>query len=226
MIHAESRDRRNRLGDRRTLVFDKVPWDVVGTRSGATASITQRYVSPDNDMGYTGTLTTLATCPLDEQDQLTIAYRAATDKPTLVNISNHASWNLGRARSPDGAMRHVVTIPAERYTRTDATSIPTSELPKVAGTVLDFRTPHAVGERVRDKRDRQTAFGRGDDHIWVDGHKVTAQPHSMARSSHLCLVAASSCDRTSRGCASIRAISWTAPWSARATASIAWVTRL
>ncbi|WP_242141177.1 aldose epimerase family protein [Sphingomonas sp. TREG-RG-20F-R18-01] len=164
-----------------TKGFDKVLWEVVAVKSGPTASVTLRYVSPDGDMGYPGTLTTFATYALDERNQLTIEYRATTDKPTLVNISNHSYWNLAGAGSPSGAMGHIVTIPAERYTPTDATAIPTGALPSVAGTVFDFRTPHAVGPRVRDGRDTQIAYGRGYDHNWVVGTAVTAQPHLMAK---------------------------------------------
>ncbi|MGY2736992.1 aldose epimerase family protein [Sphingomonas sp. UYP23] len=164
-----------------TKGFDKVLWEVVDTKSGPTASVTLRYVSPDGDMGYPGTLTTFAIYSLDEQNQLMIEYRATTDKPTLVNISNHSYWNLAGAGSPGGAMGHLVTIPAERYTPTDATAIPTGNLPSVAGTVFDFRTPHAVGDRVRDGRDPQIAYGRGYDHNWVIGTAITAQPHLMAR---------------------------------------------
>ncbi|AUW57705.1 galactose-1-epimerase [Sphingobium sp. SCG-1] len=164
-----------------TKGFDKVLWDVVETKSGSTASVTLRYISPDGDMGYPGTLTTFATYALDDLDQLTIEYRATTDKPTLVNISNHAYWNLAGAGSPGGAMGHVVTIPAARYTPTDAVAIPTGDLPSVTGTVFDFREPHAVGDRVRDGRDRQIIYGRGYDHNWVVEDAVTAKPHLMAK---------------------------------------------
>lgn len=164
-----------------TKGFDKVLWDIIDSKSGPSASVTLRYVSRDGDMGYPGTLTTFATYSLDEQNQLTIEYRATTDKPTLVNISNHAYWNLAGSGSPGGAMGHVVTIPADRYTPTDATSIPTGKLTSVVGTVFDFRKPRAVGDRVRDGRDMQIVFGRGYDHNWVIGDAVTAQPHLMAK---------------------------------------------
>ncbi|VVT15090.1 Aldose 1-epimerase [Sphingomonas sp. EC-HK361] len=164
-----------------TKGFDKVLWDVVDVKSGPVASVTLRYVSPDGDMGYPGTLTTTATYSLDEKNQLTIEYRATTDKPTVVNISNHAYWNLAGVGSPRGAMGHVVTIPADRYTPTDATSIPLGQHKSVAGTVFDFRTPHAIGDRVRDARDVQIAYGRGYDHNWVIGNAVTPTQHLMAR---------------------------------------------
>ncbi|WP_294358297.1 aldose epimerase family protein [uncultured Sphingomonas sp.] len=162
-----------------TKGFDKVLWQVVDTKNGPAASVTLRYVSPDGDMGYPGTLTTTATYSLDEQNQLTIAYVATTDKPTYVNISNHAYWNL--AGPGTGAMGHVVTIPADRYTPTDASSIPLGRHASVAGTVFDFRKPTAVGDRVRDARDQQIVFGRGYDHNWVIGDRVTADQHMMAR---------------------------------------------
>ena len=164
-----------------TKGFDKVLWDVTDVKGGPTASVTLRYVSPDGDMGYPGTVTTFATYSLDERNQLTIEYRATTDKATVVNISNHAHWNLAGVGSPRGAMGHVVTIPAERYTPTDATAIPTGINVPVAGTVFDFRKPRAIGDRVRDARDPQIAYGRGYDHNWVIGTAVTPTLHMMSR---------------------------------------------
>lgn len=164
-----------------TKGFDKVLWEVVDTKSGPTASVTLRYISPDGDMGYPGKLTTLATYSLDEQNRLTIEYRATTDKATYVNISNHAYWNLAGVGSPRGAMGHLVMIPADRYTPTDATSIPLGQHASVAGTVFDFRRPTAIGDRVRDARDPQILYGRGYDHNWVIGDRVTTDEHLMAR---------------------------------------------
>ena len=168
-----------------TKGFDKVLWDVVEVKSGAggdgAASVTLRYVSPDGDMGYPGTLTTTCTYSLDEQNRLVIDYRATTDKPTYVNISNHAYWNLAGVGSPRGAMGHIVMIPADRYTPTDATSIPLGRNVSVAGTVFDFRQPTAIGDRVRDGRDPQILYGRGYDHNWVVGDRVTPDQHLMAR---------------------------------------------
>lgn len=161
--------------------FDKVLWTITKVSSGPTASVSLRYVSPDGEQGYPGTMTVEATYSLDEKNNLTIDYRATTDKPTIVNISNHTYWNLRGEGSPGGAMGHLVTIPADTYLPTDSTSIPTGEFRPVAGTVFDFRTPHAIGERVRDATDQQIVFGRGYDHNWVIGRKVTKDLHLMAR---------------------------------------------
>ncbi|WP_420139841.1 aldose epimerase family protein [Sphingomonas sp.] len=164
-----------------TKGFDKVIWDVVSVKDGASASVTLRYVSPDGDQGYPGTLTTLATYALDEKNQLTIDYKATTDKPTVVNLSNHAYWNLAGEGSPLGAMGHLLTIPADAYTPTDAGAIPTGEIRSVAGTVFDFRQPTAIGARVRDASDQQIVFGKGYDHNWVIDRKIAAQPRLMVR---------------------------------------------
>ena len=164
-----------------TLGFDKVLWDVTSVKSGPTASVTLRYVSPDGDQGYPGTMTVDAIYSLDENDDLRIEYVATTDRPTIANITNHAYWNLSGEGSANGAMGHVVTIPAESYLPTDSGAIPTGEYRPVAGTVFDFRKPTAIGKRVRDASDEQIVFGRGYDHNWVIGRKVTADQHLMAR---------------------------------------------
>lgn len=164
-----------------TKGFDKVVWKVLEVKRGPSASVKLGYVSPDGDQGYPGTLTTTATYSLDERNQLTIDYRATTDKPTVVNISNHSYWNLAGEGSPGGAMGHILTIPADNYTPTDSGAIPTGEIKPVAGTVFDFRKPTAIGLRVRDASDQQIVFGKGYDHNWVVSRDVVAQPRLIAR---------------------------------------------
>ena len=164
-----------------TLGFDKVLWEVTSVKSGPTASVTLRYVSPDGDQGYPGTMTIDATYSLSDKNELTIEYVATSDRPTIANITNHAYWNLSGEGSANGAMGHVVTIPAESYLPTDSGAIPTGEFRSVAGTVFDFRKPVAVGDRVRDASDEQIRFGRGYDHNWVIGRSVTADEHLMAK---------------------------------------------
>jgi aldose 1-epimerase len=160
--------------------FDKMLWQIVSVKDGATASVTLRYVSSDGEQGYPGTMTVDATYSLDENDHLTIEYVASTDMPTIANISNHSYWNLSGEGSREGAMGHRVMIPAQTYLPTDAGSIPTGAFKPVAGTVFDFRTPHIVGDRVRDASDEQIVFARGYDHNWVIGETVTDDQHLMA----------------------------------------------
>ncbi|ODP38845.1 aldose epimerase family protein [Sphingomonas turrisvirgatae] len=164
-----------------TKGFDKVLWDVVSVKSGPTASVTFRYVSRDGEMGYPGTLTVDAIHSLDEKNHLTIEYRATTNKATVVNLTNHNYWNLSGEGSANGAMGHVVTIPAQTYLPTDDGAIPTGEFKSVAGTVFDFRIPRAVGDRVRDASDQQIVWGRGYDHNWVIGRRVIPGQQLMAR---------------------------------------------
>ncbi len=161
--------------------FDKVVWRVLGVSSGRTAKIALRYVSPDGDEGYPGTLTVTATYGLDEKGDLSVDYTATTDKPTVVNISNHTYWNLAGEGSARGALGELLTIPADEYSPTDATAIPTGEYRKVAGTVFDFRRPTVIADRVRDARDTQIRYGRGYDHNWVVSRKAAAAPRLMAR---------------------------------------------
>ena len=163
-----------------TKGFDKVVWDVVDVSSGPSASVTLRYVSPDGDQGYPGTLTTTATYALNAANELSVDYRATTDRATVVNISNHGYWNMAGEGAAAGAMGNVLTIPADEYSPTDATAIPTGEFRSVEGTVFDFRTPTAVGLRVRDASDEQIVFGRGYDHNWVISRERSARPRIIA----------------------------------------------
>lgn len=147
--------------------FDKVVWTVLEAKAGPVASVTFQHVSPDGEEGYPGTLTATATYALDEQNQLTVTYGAATDKPTIVNITNHALFNVAGEGASEGAMGNVLTIPADGYSPVDGELIPTGETTPVAGTVFDFRTPTAVGDRIRDASDAQIVAGRGYDHNYV-----------------------------------------------------------
>ncbi len=164
-----------------TKGFDKVVWQVVSVGSGRTAHVTLRYVSPDGDQGYPGTLTATATYALDARGDLTVDYIAVTDRPTVVNISNHTYWNLAGEGAERGALGELLTIPADEFTPVDETLIPTGEFRKVAGTVFDFRKATPIGQRVRDAGDAQIRFGRGYDHNWVVSRTAAAAPRLLAR---------------------------------------------
>jgi aldose 1-epimerase len=164
-----------------TRGFDKALWEVVGTEATGPASVTLRHVSPDGDMGYPGTLTVLATYSLGEANELSVDYAATTDRSTLVNLSNHAYWNLAGEGAAGGAMGHRLTIPAEYYLPTDAAAIPTGAFRPVEGTPFDFRTPTPVGTRVRDGSDEQIVFGRGYDHNMVIARAPSRTPRLLAR---------------------------------------------
>lgn len=160
--------------------FDKVNWTVVGSASDARQSVTLQHVSPDGDQGYPGTLTVTATYALDEDNALSVVYSATTDAPTIINLSNHAYWNLAGEGSADSAMDHHLTIHADHYLPVDADLIPTGECRPVDDSVFDFRNPDVIGSRVRDATDEQIGHGRGYDHNWVIGNDVTRQPRLVA----------------------------------------------
>jgi aldose 1-epimerase len=161
--------------------FDKVVWKVLEAKAGPVASVTFGYVSPDGEEGYPGTLTATATYALDEQNQLTITYGATTDKPTIVNLTNHALFNMAGEGAPEGAMGNELTLFADAYTPVDGELIPTGAVIPVAGTAFDFRKPTAVWERIRDARAPQLVIGRGYDHNYVLNGPSGGAPRLAAR---------------------------------------------
>lgn len=161
--------------------FDKVVWKIVSLRSGPEARLVLSYSSPDGDAGYPGRLDVTVTYALDETGALTIAFDANTTRPTVVNITNHAIFNLAGEGSPAGAMDHLLTVPAKAYTPVNTNLIPTGELRPVAGLVFDFRAPRRIADGLRDGRDEQIRFGRGYDHNFVLDKGVTSEPELAAR---------------------------------------------
>ncbi len=150
-----------------TKGFDKRIWSITKVDSGATASVTFAYTSADGEQGYPGKLDVTATYALDEAGVLRVDYGATTDKPTIVNITNHSYFNLGGEAAAHTILDERLTIPAQAYTPVDSVLIPTGELRKVEGTPFDFRQPTKIGARVRDGRDEQIRFGQGYDHNFV-----------------------------------------------------------
>jgi aldose 1-epimerase len=147
--------------------FDKVLWTIDSMKSGSPASVVLSYTSPDGEEGYPGTLKAIATYSLSDTNELTIEYRATTDKPTIVNITNHSYFNLAGEAGAADILGHRLTLAADAYTPVDATLIPTGEKRSVAGTPFDFRKAALIGARVRDGNDEQIRFGRGYDHNFV-----------------------------------------------------------
>lgn len=160
--------------------FDKAVWRIIDVKAGPEASVTLRHVSPDGDQGYPGALTVTATYALNAQNELSVDYQATTDRTTIVNLSNHAYWNMAGEGAAASALDNVLTIPTAEYTPIDAAAIPTGEFRRVDGGVFDFRTPTAVGARVRDASDEQIVFGRGYDHNWVISRERSSQLRMVA----------------------------------------------
>ena len=137
-----------------TQGFDKRLWQV---DRFDTASIRLRYTSPAGEQGYPGALTVRVTYSLQQDNSLAIAYEAETDSPTVLNVTNHAYFNLGREND---ILSHTLEIPSARYTEVDGASIPTGNLIAVP-PVMDFRKPKPIGEDLDQLRD---APGGGYDH--------------------------------------------------------------
>ena len=145
--------------------FDKRVWDAGEIREEDAAGVRLTRISPDGEEGYPGTLTAAVTYLLDDDDRLRIDYRAETDRPTIVNLTNHTYWNL--AGEGTGSVEdHVLWFAASRYTPVDASLTPTGELAPVRTTPFDFTTPTAIGARIRDAHPQLLA-GRGYDHNMV-----------------------------------------------------------
>jgi aldose 1-epimerase len=142
--------------------FDKVVWQA---DSPDGAALVLRYISVDGEAGFPGNLTVEVTYRLGAANDLRIDYAATTDKPTIVNLTNHSYFNLAGEGAGD-VLGHVVTIEADHFTPTDATQIPTGAVLPVDGTPFDFTRPRSVGERIRSS-DAQLLIGHGYDHNWV-----------------------------------------------------------
>jgi aldose 1-epimerase len=148
-----------------TVGFDKHIWATTPFRHGDEVGLVMRFTSPNGDQGYPGTLGTTVTYTLTKHGGIRMDYRATTDAPTIVNLTNHTYWNLAGEGSSD-IYDHVMYLNADRYTPVDPTLIPTGAIDPVAGTPLDFTTPTAIGARIRDGFG-QLVIGRGYDHNWV-----------------------------------------------------------
>lgn len=165
--------------------FDKRNWTILAVDDAAT-SVTLQLVSPDGDQGYPGRMTVTATYRLDDANRLSVDYVAACDAPTVVNLTNHAYWNLGGEGSGRSAMDHILSIRASHFLPVDAALIPTGEIRAVDGTAFDFRRPRRIGDDVRNARDAQIAAGRGYDHNWVldGGRSQTPRPIAQLDDAH------------------------------------------
>ena len=162
--------------------FDKHLWTIADTATDADgASVTLTYLSPDGEEGYPGALSVSATYRLTETNELSIEYRATTDAPTIVNLTNHSYFNLAGASAGVSILDQVLTIPADAYTPVDATLIPTGEFRPVAGTAFDFRSPIRIGDRIRDGGDEQLRVGRGYDPNWVVSRRPVEGLQLLAR---------------------------------------------
>ncbi|NDZ60536.1 galactose mutarotase [Streptomyces anulatus] len=152
-------------------------WEATGDRTDTAAVLRLTLHSPDGDMGFPGALDVTATYTLDTTGTLTVDYRAVTDRPTVVNLTNHAYLNLG----DDDILGHTLQVDADTYLPIDPGSIPEGPPAPVADTPFDLTAPRRIGERL-DHPDAQLRRAGGFDHCWV---LRPAAPGTLRRAARL-----------------------------------------
>jgi aldose 1-epimerase len=161
--------------------FDTKIWKIVAVKKGPYPSVVLSYTSADGEEGFPGRLRVTAAYVLTANNELRVEYQAHTNKPTIVNLTNHSYFNLSGEGSDYSVLGHRLTVPADRFTPVDSGLIPTGELRSVQGTPFDFRKPMTIGARVRAMASDQLRYGSGYDENLVVTEAVTAEPHLMAR---------------------------------------------
>lgn len=140
--------------------FAKVVWQGKALQNARESSVRLTYFSKGGEEGFPGNLTVSITYTLTDDNELVLTYEAQTDKPTVINLTNHAYWNLaGEADVLD----HLLWLSAERYTLADDQLIPTGEIASVKGTALDFTSPEKIGARIGQLKPRPGGY----DHNYV-----------------------------------------------------------
>ncbi|UCG47258.1 MAG: galactose mutarotase [Phycisphaerales bacterium] len=150
--------------------FDRVVWSSRPFRNDQGTGVAFAYLSKDGDEGFPGNLNCSVTYTLTNNNELKITYQATTDKPTIVNLTNHSYFNLAGAGSGD-ILNHETMINANLYTPADAALIPTGEIHSVKAGPLDFTQPRKIGSRISE-----LSATRGYDHNYV----LNGSPGSLA----------------------------------------------
>ncbi|MDA6069927.1 galactose mutarotase [Flavobacterium sp. AC] len=154
--------------------FQDVVWDVAKTNEN---TLVFSYVSPDGEQGFPGNLTVRVTYTITDDHSIKMEYEATTDKTTIVNLTNHAFFNLNGEGS-GSIINHELQIYANEFTPVDEGLIPNGELKSVKNTSFDFTSKHTIGERIETK-DEQLKFGKGYDHNYVlNGTKKNGLNHA------------------------------------------------
>ena len=162
--------------------FDRKLWRIVEVREAPEPAVVLAYTSADGEGGFPGTLEARVTYRISGAAELAVNFEATTDRPTMVNLTNHSFFNLDGALSESQVLDHRIRIIADHFLATDATSIPLAGPPHpVAGTPFDFRQPQSIGARIRNDNE-QLRRGRGYDHNFClvpgDGVRLAARVES------------------------------------------------
>ena len=142
--------------------FGELVWDVDAVSGN---SIMLSLKSPDGDMGYPGNLDILVEYVLTDENELEVVYKAATDAPTVINLTQHTYFNL-LGEGKGSILDHELMMKADHFIPINERSIPTGKIAPVKGTPMDFTTPAKIGSRVNNDYE-QLVVGNGYDHCWV-----------------------------------------------------------
>ena len=145
--------------------FDKVVWEAKTEMTASSASLILTYLSEDMEEGYPGNLEVEVIYALNNNDELSVSYKAKTDKSTVVNLTQHSYFNLS-ADFSNTVLDHELVLKADAFLPVDTTLIPTGEFRDVTNTPFDFRLPKTIGKQIDDD-DAQLKNGLGYDHCWV-----------------------------------------------------------
>ena len=154
--------------------FDKILWNVEPIDGKDSQSLKLTYLSKDGEEGFPGNLNVTVVYTLGDDNSLSIDYTATTDKPTIVNLTNHTYWNLAGEGSGN-ILNHQLMLNASAFTPVDQGLITTGKFWSVENTPMDFRKPCAIGERIESDYE-QLKFGKGYDHNWVINLKDGDEP--------------------------------------------------
>jgi len=149
----------------RSPEWSTVVWDTEILKNTEYPSVSFKYLSPDMEGGFPGTINVEVTYTWTDNNEVVIDYTASTDKRTVFNITNHAYFNLHGAGNGD-ILDHELVIKASAFTPIDSFNLPTGEICSVTGTPFDFTTPHTIGERI-DEDYEQLVLGHGYDHNFI-----------------------------------------------------------
>jgi len=155
--------------------FHNVVWDIVNSTD---TYVELQYLSSDGEEGYPGNLDVTVIYKLNDENGLEIIYQAMSDKKTVINLTNHAYFNLNGDGSGN-VKDHLLQIEADSITPVDTTLIPLGTLASVENTPFDFRQPTAIGKRINDT-DVQLETGGGYDHNFVLRKGLTPNPEKIA----------------------------------------------
>jgi aldose 1-epimerase len=148
-----------------TTGFNRRVWDAKDVSTPEAAALELHYLSPDGEMGFPGNLDVTVRYTVEAKNGLKIEYNATTDKPTVLNLTNHSYFNLAGAGSGT-VLKHRLTIRAEHFTPIDDGLIPTGVEQSVEGTPFDFRHGNVIGSRINQENE-QLKLGKGYDHNFV-----------------------------------------------------------